>query len=60
MTIKHGEHYDYNVRQWVLDSAINTNKKGAKAEKIISDARKFYGFVFPSNGKIETIKDKDG
>ena len=43
------DHRDYNVRQWVLDSSINSNKKGAPTEKILDDARKYYGFLFPNN-----------
>lgn len=50
------QHCDYNIRQWTIDSAINMNKKGANADKIIADASKFYGYLFPKNGKIESIK----
>jgi len=56
MMDKPQEHCDYNIRQWTIDSAINLNKKGAKADKIIKDASKFYGYLFPNNGKIEVLK----
>lgn len=53
--MKHGDHFDYQVRQWILDSAISANRKGASATKIVSDAKKFYGFVFPENGKVVSV-----
>lgn len=58
MTNKIGDHWDYNIRQWTLDSAINANKKGTCADKIVSDAQKFYGYIFPENGRVESISDK--
>lgn len=48
-------HFDYQVRSWALDAAVLSNKKGATAEKVISDAQKYYGFMFPDNGKVEGI-----
>lgn len=57
MSKKVGEHYEYNVRQWILDSAISANKKGTKADKILKDAEKFYGFIFPENGKVKVLKN---
>jgi len=50
------QHCDYNIRQWTIDSAITMNKKGTPSEKIIEDAAKFYGYLFPENGKIKTLK----
>jgi len=58
MSKSHGDHFDYNVRQWTIDSAVEINKKGTPAEKIIADAQKFYGYLFPENGKVEQIKPK--
>lgn len=52
---KRGDHFDYQIRSWILDSAIASNKKGTPIDKILSDAEKFYGFVFPENGKVESI-----
>jgi hypothetical protein len=49
----HGDHYDYQVRQWILDSAITANKKGTNPSKILQDAQIFYGFVFPDNGEVK-------
>lgn len=48
-------HYDYQVRSWALDVAVQSNKRGVKAEKIIGDAQKYYGFMFPDNGKVEKL-----
>ncbi len=56
MMKRENEHCDYNIRQWTIDSAVASNKKGCGAEKIINDAKKFYGYLFPENGKIEEIK----
>lgn len=54
---KIGDHWDYNIRQWTLDSAINLNKKGTSADKVLDDAKKFYGYLFPDNGKVAIIPD---
>lgn len=53
---KIGDHFEYQIRFWTLDSAIALNKKGAKPDKIIKDAKVFYGYLFPENGKVEKIK----
>lgn len=53
-----GDHYDYNIRQWTLDSAIAANKKGTPADKIIKDASKFYGFLFPNENVVINAKVK--
>ena len=58
MTTKIGEHYDYNIRQWCIDSAVAANKKGSGSDRIVRDAERFYGFLFPDNGKITDI-DKE-
>lgn len=61
--MKHGDHHDYNVRQWVLDSAITFNKglfRKPSAEKVLEDAQKFYGFLFPNNGQLSSINNKKG
>ena len=49
---------EINVRSWCLDYSIKANKKGTPADKIISDAQKFYGFIFPNNGKVTELKKK--
>ena len=54
------EHPDYQIRSWVLDCAVEANKRGTKHEKILSDAKAFYGFLFPENGKVEYQKFKEG
>lgn len=56
MEKKEHDHCDYNIRIWTIDSAINLNKKGTPAEKIISDASKFYGYLFPKKGEVKQIK----
>lgn len=49
------DHPEYQVRGWALDYAIAANDKGTSAEKIVSDAEKFYGFMFPQNGKVADL-----
>ena len=46
---------DYTVRGWCISYAVNHNKKGTSSDKIIEDAQKYYGFLFPKNGEIKDI-----
>ncbi len=47
---------DVSVRDWALQHAVLSNKRGAKTDKIIHDAQRYYGFLKPKNGKVEAIK----
>ena len=46
---------DEQLRSWCLSDAITMNKKGTKAEKILKDAKMFYGFLKPKNGEVKQI-----
>ena len=48
---------DYVHRSWALGHAIEANKKGTKPERIINDARKYYRFMFPENGKVKKVNN---
>ncbi len=52
-----GYYEDCEVRSWALDHAIQSNHRGAGADKIIKDAEKFYGFMFRENGSVADIND---
>lgn len=47
---------DYVHRSWALGHSIEANKKGAPRQKIINDARHYYRFLFPENGKVKRVK----
>lgn len=49
---KLGDHYEYNIKQWSLDSAIAANKKGTPASKIVDDAKKFHAFILSERGEL--------
>lgn len=56
MSKNNKDHCDYHIRSWCLDSAVDINKKGTSAKKVVKDAAVFYGFLFPKNGNVSTIK----
>jgi|GEM_PF-3557224 len=58
--MEHQEYADYEVRGWALDYSIKANAKGVGADKIIKDAQKFYGFMFPVNGDVKSVSIKGG
>lgn len=58
MAKKIGDHWDYGIRQWCLDSSIASNEKGVGADKILEDAQKFYGFVAAPGGEVKALPDK--
>ena len=49
---------DYVIREWCITNAVNSNKRGTPSDKIIKDAQKYYGFMFPQNGEVKEIKDE--
>lgn len=58
MSKKIGEHYEYIIRQWAFNDAIQKNYKWRSIDKVLSDAKKIYGFYMPENGKVQNINSK--
>lgn len=50
------EHGDEVYSSWCLEHAISANRKGTQPERIIEDAQKYYGFMFPENVKVKEVK----
>ena len=56
------QHPDYQLRSWAIDFSLRLNEQNSNettVDKVISDAEKIYGFMFPKNGEIKQIKEKN-
>ena len=42
-------------RQWALDCSIAANRGGTRIDKILRDAKKYYGFLCPENGQVVSL-----
>lgn len=46
---------DEVLRQWALDTSVAAHRKGTRADTILRDAKKYYGFLLPQNGSVVSI-----